>query len=105
MARSRQYKYIDEESIGPALLCIICKRPFEDPRCTSCNHIFCRECIIGRMEMNTTSCPACHKLVSADDLSQISDTLNNMLGTLRIKCILCGQMELLRGNFNDHLNK
>ncbi len=105
MARSSQYKYMDEESIGPALLCIICRRPFKDPRCTPCNHIFCRECITERIGTNKGPCPACHKLISVDSFSQISYTLSNMLGTLRVKCTLCGQTELLRGNFDDHINK
>jgi hypothetical protein len=105
MARSSQYKYMNEESIGPALLCIICKRPFKDARCTPCNHIFCHECIIRWMGVNRASCPACHKIVSADNLSQISHTLNNMLGTLRVKCTLCGETELLRENFDDHIRQ
>jgi hypothetical protein len=28
-----------------------------------------------------------------------------MLDTLRIKCLLCGQTNLLRGNFDDHISR
>src|ERR1700722_15235012 len=104
MARSSQYKYMDEESIGPGLLCIICKRPFKDPRCTRCNHIFCRECITRWIRTKSALCPACRKFVSADSLSHISHTLNNMLDRLRVQCTLCGRTGLQRGNFDDHIN-
>ncbi|CAF1122018.1 unnamed protein product [Rotaria sordida] len=57
------------------------------------------------MITNCAPCPRCGKLVSVNNLSSISDTLNNMLRKLRIECTLCGQTELLRGNFDDHINQ
>jgi hypothetical protein len=105
MARSNQYAYMDEEFVGPGLLCIICRKPFKDPRCTPCNHVFCRECITKWIAENRASCPACRRTVSFDSLSPISDALNNMLGRLYVKCLLCGQTKLRRANFDDHIRR
>jgi hypothetical protein len=105
MARNNQYMYMNEDYIGPALLCIICRRPFKDPIRTPCNHIFCRECITKWVEENRASCFACHLPIPTGNLSRISGPLNNMLDTLRVQCLLCGQANLLRGNFDDHISR
>lgn len=105
MERSNQYRYINEEYIGSVLLCIICKRPFKDPIRTPCDHIFCRECITRWVEKNGAFCFACHKPVPVGNLSRISGTLNHMLDTLRVQCLLCGQTDSFRGNFDDHVSR
>jgi len=105
MTSINQYKYMEEEFIGPALLCIICKRPFIDPRYTPCNHIVCCECITGRTETNWDPCPTCGKLILVDSQSPIRHSPVNIFYKLRVKCTLCGQTELQRENFDDHINK
>ena len=101
MERNNQYEYIDKE-YGGFVLCILCKRPLENPRRTQCNHIFCRECLIRWMRTNTNSCPACRKFISIDGLSQISGVLQNMLDQINVRCTLCRQENIPKGNFNDH---
>lgn len=104
MESNHPYQYMDKDSASLILLCIICKSPFEEPRCAPCNHIFCRRCIVQWIRTNTTSCPACRQWVSVDSLSTISPVLCKMLDTLPVKCTLCGQENIERGNFSEHIN-
>lgn len=103
MARSHQYAYIDEDFVGPALLCIICRKPFKNPQCAPCNHTFCRECITKWMAERGSSCPACHRPISVGSFSQISELLEYLLGRLFVKCLFCGQTKIRQAEFDDHI--
>jgi hypothetical protein len=100
-------EYIDEDSIDPNLMCTICHKAFKDPVCTSCDHTYGRACITHWLNTNSvSSCPTCVKQpLLIKDLSQASRPLRNMLDQLRVRCTLCEQTGLQRGNFNDHINK
>jgi hypothetical protein len=97
---------MNETSIDPELICIICNSPFNDPLCTPCDHTFCRECITGWINGGNLSCPMCRQhLVSANSLVQASRTVRNMLDRLPVKCILCEKTELQRCNFSEHMGR
>lgn len=95
---------MDRESVG-FLLCVICKRPLEDPRRTRCGHIFCSDCIIRWIATKTNSCPVCRSYVSVGSLSFVSDSLHYLLDNLYVECTLCGQQDIPRENFRDHIEK
>jgi hypothetical protein len=99
------YDYIDEAYIDPELICSICHSPFKDPCCAPCGETFCRECITQWIETRNTSCPICQKNLSLDALTQPTRMVRNMLDRILVMCIVCGETDLQRGNFNDHIEK
>jgi hypothetical protein len=98
-----QYEYSDEKSIDPELICIICNKPLSDPSCTPCDHIFCQQCITKWLETDDPTCATCREPVVITDLKPASRIVRNMLDHLRIICLVCGQTDLERGNFQDHI--
>jgi len=102
---NRQYEYMDESSINSELLCSICNKPFIEAVSTPCDHTFCSACIKQWIEKGCKSCPQCRQQIkSVDQCIQVSRPLRNILDRLRIKCLTCGQTNLQRDNFNDHIN-
>jgi hypothetical protein len=99
--------YVDEDSIDPNLICSICHKPLKDPVCTPCDHTYGRTCITHWLTQNINySCPICLKQpLLIKDFTQVSRPLRNMLDQLRVRCTLCEQTGLQRGNFLDHINK
>ncbi|CAF1099388.1 unnamed protein product [Adineta steineri] len=100
-----KYEYMNEASTDPELICTICHSPLEDPCCTPCGETFCRECITKWIQTPNVSCPICRKDLSIDVLTQPSRNVRNMLDRIPVKCIVCGQDDLWRGNFDDHIQK
>jgi hypothetical protein len=100
-------EYMDENSIDPNLICSICHKPFKEPVCTPCDHTYGRACITHWLTHNINySCPMCLKQpLLIKDLTQASRPLRNMLDQVRIRCTLCEETGLQRGNFLDHINK
>ncbi|XP_028796938.1 ATP-dependent helicase rhp16 isoform X1 [Neltuma alba] len=48
-------------------ICGICHEPAEDPVVTSCEHIFCKGCLIDfSASLGRVSCPSCSKLLTVD---------------------------------------
>jgi hypothetical protein len=105
MENNGQFEYTNETSIDPELICIICNSPFEDPRCTPCDHTFCYECITNWIRTNNASCPTCRQPVRMNGLTQANRTVRNMLDRLLVTCPRCGQTGVQRENFNDHFKK
>ena len=106
MANTIRYEYMNETSIDPELMCIICDSPFIDPVCTPCDHTFCRVCITKSINTRNTGCPLCsQELISPSDLVKANRTVRNMLDRLPIKCKCCGRTGMQRGNFDEHMNK
>ncbi len=100
------YEYMDEASIDTDLICSICQSPFKDPCCTPCcRALFCRECITQWIVTNSAYCPLCRTSLSTNVLTEPIRMVQNMLDRLPVKCILCGQTELQRGNFDYHVRK
>jgi hypothetical protein len=103
MATCDQFEYLDEDSVDPDLICIICNRPLFNPVCTPCDHTFCSGCISKWIDTNTSSCGTCALPLSLDDIKPASRTIRNIVDRIRIRCLLCGQTGLERGGFRDHL--
>ena len=99
------YEYVDEQSIHPDLICSICCSPFDNPCCTPCDETFCRYCITQWLQKQNTVCPFCRQSLSIDVLTEPCRLVRNMIDQLHVKCLACGQTDLLKGNFNDHLEK
>ncbi|CAF2425710.1 unnamed protein product [Rotaria sp. Silwood2] len=96
---------MNEISIDNYLKCPICTDPFLDPVSTPCEHTFCRQCILTWLELSKTSCPSCRETLSKKDLTSISVIfIHGMLNEIQVKCILCGAINLQRGNFQNHIN-
>ena len=102
---SETFVYMNEESIDPELICSICQTPFNDPCCTSCDETYCRKCITYWIQTGNRSCPHCRQTLSIDTLRQVPRPLKSMLDQLQVKCMVCEQTELERGNFDDHIQK
>lgn len=48
-------------------VCGICHEPVEDPVVTSCEHVFCKACLIDfSASLGQVSCPICSKLLTVD---------------------------------------
>lgn len=104
MISSINYEYIDEASIDPELICSICNSPFVDPLYTPCDHTFCRKCITECFNAGNIKCPMCRqRLASISHLPRANLTVRNMLNRIPVKCILCENMELRRGDFDEHI--
>jgi DNA repair exonuclease SbcCD ATPase subunit len=97
--------YIDDTSIDPELMCNICFEHFQDPYCTPCDHTFCRQCIIERIDSGSAICPRCANPLSILHIQQASRTIRDMLTRARVVCRYCGQTGLQKENFNEHLNR
>jgi RING finger protein 113A len=46
---------------GIPYACYICRKHFNNPVVTSCNHYFCEPCIMQKIRSETESCPICGK--------------------------------------------
>ncbi|CAF4904552.1 unnamed protein product, partial [Rotaria magnacalcarata] len=106
MTSNNFYEYIDRASIDENLICEVCHNPFLDPVVTQCGSTYCGSCIEQNIKSGS-HCPSqsCNQLLSADHL-----TLNptprliiSMLDNLRVRCRLCGETNVNRRNFDEHL--
>ncbi|CAF2018622.1 unnamed protein product, partial [Rotaria magnacalcarata] len=105
MASNNKYEYLNETSIDELLLCPLCKSPFVDPMSSPCQHTVCCQCIKKWLKKSST-CPICRKSLVENDLKPVTERiLLQMLHRLKVKCTECGQTDLERGNFNDHIEK
>jgi hypothetical protein len=100
-------EYVDENSIDPNLICSICHKPLKDPVCTPCDHTYGRGCITHWLTTSVNySCPTCIKQpLLVKDLTPASRLLCRILDPIPVRCTLCEETGLQRGNFVDHINK
>lgn len=106
MASGNKYEYENEESIDKNLQCVICNEPFIDPVTTPCHHSFCRQCLYKWLQNYNSTCPSCREKIPRN--SPTSITLLSflcMLDQILVKCKLCGQSNIQRGNFQDHIDR
>lgn len=104
MASENNYEYMPDCPINDLLVCDICQYPFNDPRSTPCEHTFCDQCI-KRWLARTSSCPTCRNSLSVNELKLTDRIVIRMIDQLKVKCGKCGQTDIERGNFNDHVEK
>jgi hypothetical protein len=100
------YEYVDELLIDENYKCSICNEPFKHPVTTPCDHSYCQECLERWLNEGYSSCPTCRHFLSMNDFKPVTTRLVlNILDKLLVKCSDCGQTNIQRGNFNDHMTK
>ncbi|CAF3770147.1 unnamed protein product [Rotaria sp. Silwood1] len=107
MTFNNNYEYTEKDRIDPLLICELCKDPFIDPFVTPCIHTFCRQCIEQYLESDS-SCPSkwCNQSLRTEDLKPHEPGIVvSMLNRLHVKCKLCEEAPLYRGDFDEHINK
>ncbi|CAM4945334.1 unnamed protein product [Rotaria socialis] len=104
MISNSLYEYIDKESIGSDLICLLCHNPFIDPTVTQCGDTYCRQCIEKYMR-NGSHCPSqsCNQLLSTDHLIPPSHNFISILDKLKVRCQLCEKTNINRGTFDEHI--
>jgi hypothetical protein len=104
MSRNNIYEYENESLIDSKLICAICLNPFNEPKLTSCEHIFCHYCIKMWFEKNC-SCPICRRMLTKKHLKSVTNQhILNKLDQLEVQCILCQQMGIKRIDFDYHID-
>lgn len=96
---------MDEANIDRNLICTCCHSPFHDPVYGSCRQTFCRSCIVKPTNAHKYVCPHCNKYLRTGELEKAPRSIRVMLDQLLVKCKICNQTRLLRGNFKDHIEK
>ena len=106
MASNVDFEYEDEESIDGNLKCSICSDPFTDPVITLCHHSYCCSCLTKWLNNGKSTCPSCRQIISQTNVMPIT-LLNftSMINQIRVKCKLCDQSSIQRGNFTDHSDR
>lgn len=100
---SSTFTYENLDKIDDELLCVICTDPFRSPvNCIDCGQTFCEKCI-REASKERDSCPICRKR-NVNYPPVISRALRNQLDRLLVQCSLCGEKNIQRGNFPDHLS-
>jgi hypothetical protein len=104
MSHINDYEYENESLIDSKLLCAICLNPFNKPKITLCEHIFCEYCI-GLWYKKSKTCPMCRQVSQEKDLKTVKNqTILNKLDQLQVTCLLCQQKGLKRNDFNYHID-
>ncbi|CAF0773848.1 unnamed protein product [Adineta ricciae] len=106
MTTTNDYEYINETSIHEDLLCPLCTDPLVEPLCANqCGHTFCRECITETCR-TMSKCPTCRHDLTLNDLHPVNlRPFLNQLNQLLVKCKLCSETNIQRGNFKEHAGK
>ncbi|CAF3386762.1 unnamed protein product [Rotaria socialis] len=108
MTSNNSYEYIDRANIDEKLICELCHNPFIDPVVTQCGRTYCGQCIEQKIEIGL-HCPSqsCYQLLSAAHLAP-NPTLRliiSMLDNLKVRCRLCGETNINRRNFDEHIQE
>ncbi len=103
MELSCEYEYMNEGLVDDELKCSICHHPFVSPVSTDiCGHTFCQICIETWLLQQQT-CPSCRRRVLASNFQPVSTRIVlNLLNRIPVRCISCRELNIERGNFNDH---
>jgi hypothetical protein len=100
------HEYIHPEYLDPDLICYICGKPWTEPVLTPCQNTFCRFCIEQWLDENFLKCPSCPQSVLKKHLVPLLDqSILIKLEQIHVRCVLCGQTNLKRGEFVIHLHQ
>ena len=104
--KKRNFVYMDDVSIDVEFKCPICFEPFDNPVSTPCDHTFCRKCIENSIKCNQNpTCPSCrHGSLSKNNLVPANRIISNRIDRYTVKCLTCGEKNILRGHFEEHVN-
>ena len=58
---SKGSRNVNEKEQKQPYRCVICRKDYEKPVKTECDHIFCQKCFLNRCRRNKTSCFICKK--------------------------------------------
>jgi len=89
MIHGTDYNYVNEDSINPFLKCKLCSKPFVNPVIKTDDSRVCRSCIYSN---NENVIPVQEKL------------LLDLLDDIRVECIKCKELNIRRGDFEQHIN-
>ncbi|CAF1056226.1 unnamed protein product [Rotaria sordida] len=99
------YEYINEETIDKLLICKTCNKPFIDPVITPCQQTYCRQCIEESWDNNYVRCSSCNETHLKTHLIPVTDpSILTALDQIQVKCKLCDQSNIERGNIEYHIN-
>jgi hypothetical protein len=116
--KSITYEYMDNvDDIDDELKCLICKYPLRSPVShTLCHYDFCQDCIDIWLK-DIRACPACEQSLD-NNMEQDHPRVNlmeifsftpistrivlNRLDKLLVRCLLCGEINIQRSDFEDH---
>ena len=74
-----------EHNLASILKCTICLGVPRKSVYTTCNHIFCQECIGPWLEIRN-SCPLCRSFIDETDLNSLPPQLKALFDILQVKC-------------------
>lgn len=92
---------MDERNIYSALKCKLCTRPFVDPVSTQNKDTCCRACILSVINGGRTKDSA-----KVAELIPVTEKLVfDMLDSLLVRCTKCGEINIMRGQLEEHENR
>jgi hypothetical protein len=86
------YEYLHEETIEKTLICNVCHKPFLQPVTIPNGNIRCYQCVEQTIDKN--------ELILLTDVSVL-----DALDKIRVKCALCDEENIERGDFENHMIK
>ena len=93
-----KYSYMNEKEIHPVLKCKLCTRPFVDPVTTQNKDTCCRACILSIVNRGRTQDSS-----RVAELIPVTEKLVlDMLNTLLVRCTKCGEIDIKRGQLDEH---
>ena len=106
MTNTYTYEYMNEDAINADLICPLCTEPLEDPlSANQCGHTFCQKCINQTFYI-MSNCPICRRPLSLYNFQPVTiRPFLNQLNQLLVKCTICSETNIQRGNFKDHITK
>ena len=81
-----QGRIIERSDITEEITCSICNDIVKSPLQTPCQHVFCGECITGRLEMGKSNCPIDQEILDVTELKPLPRILEKFLSNLTIRC-------------------
>jgi hypothetical protein len=90
MAFQNEYLYMNEEAINPLLKCEICSKPYVDPVVTADERRGCRKCLNQNLSGSELLTPITEKIIL------------RMLADLLVRCEKCGEIDIRRGDLQEH---
>lgn len=79
--------------IDQEFMCTICTMVLEDAMQSPCDHLFCKECILGWLAADR-SCPVDRGALEAVDLKPVARFFRNLLEKFMIKCDFGKRIEM-----------
>lgn len=106
MISNNFFEYVDRSNIDQDLICEFCHEPFIDPIVTQRGYTYCRQCIEQRMDNNSSSpSQSCNESLFTAHMTSYHAPriIISMVDKLKVRCQLCGETNLLRRNFDEHI--